>query len=364
METKGAGANKQTRFDLVAQTAHLDLDRLLLPSETKKKEEKPPLDPKTFAGLSGHVNAKLDRVRFKGNDLTNLVADATIKEDQVDITTAQMAAFGGTIDASGTRIRLAHPKEPWHIATKARNVDLEQAASLRAPKKVVGGKFDGDINLDGTSQDLSDMTKNLTGLLQGHVRDGAFYGKDLIGAVTGPLSRALPSGLKGKVATGGMTDLGKDLPFGIVVKGGFAQFKDPLKIVRPEADMTFTGGVRLDGTLDLPGTVALTPATVSALTNGRVKPATNIPIGLRVVGPAWNPQVVDLDIQGAVAAILKSAGSSLIGTVLGQQRQEQAKQIAQGKQDELQQKAQQEADKQRQKVEQQAQDKLKGLFGR
>jgi AsmA protein len=112
--------------------------------------------------------------------------------------------------------------------------------------------------------------------------------------------------------------------------------------------MSFTGGIRLDGTLDLPGTIALTPATVSALTNGRVKPSGNIPVGLRLVGPAWNPQVADLDLKGAVSEIVKSAGSSLLGGVLGQQ------------QGQIQQKTQ---DVQK-KVQEEAQNKLKGLFGR
>jgi AsmA protein len=183
--------------------------------------------------------------------------------------------------------------------------------------------------------------------LQGNVRDGAFYGKDLIGSVTGPLSQALPSALKGKVTKGGATDLG-NLPFGVEIKNGLAQLKQAVTITRPEANMSFTGGIRLDGTLDLPGTIALTPATVSALTNGRVKPSGNIPVGLRLVGPASNPQVADLDLKGAVSEIVKSAGSSLLGGVLGQQ------------QGQIQQKTQ---DVQK-KVQEEAQNKLKGLFGR
>jgi AsmA protein len=357
VQTKGAGSKKQTQFDLLAQTAHLDLDKLLLESD-KKKEDAPPPDPKTFAGLSGHVNAKLDRVHVKGQDMTNIVADVAVQGDQVTLTTAQLGAFGGHIDASGTRVVLAHPKQPWHIATKAKNVDLAQASALQTPKKVIGGKFDGDVNLDGTPQDLQKMTKNLTGLLQGSVRDGEFYGKDLIGSVTGPLSQALPSALKGKVTKGGMTDLG-NLPFGVEIRNGLAQLKQAVTISRPEANMSFTGGIRLDGTLDLPGTIALTPATVSALTNGRVKPSGNIPVGLRLVGPAWNPQVADLDLKGAVSEILKSAGSNLLGGVLGQGKG----QVTQGK-DQAQQAGQQELEKQRQKVQQEAQNKLKGLFGR
>jgi len=113
----------------------------------------------------------------------------------------------------------------------------------------------------------------------------------------------------------------------------------------------------------MPGTVALTPATVQQITGGRVKLDTNVPIGLRIVGPATNPRITDVDVRGAVEAIVKAAGSSLISGVLGgpaDQKKQQAQQVAQQKQQELEQKAQQQADK----AKQDAANKLKGLFGR
>src|SRR5216683_1980446 len=50
-EMKGAGDQATKQFDLLVTSEHLDLDRMLLPSKTQK-EEKPPLDPASFAGLS------------------------------------------------------------------------------------------------------------------------------------------------------------------------------------------------------------------------------------------------------------------------------------------------------------------------
>ena len=376
VEMKGAGAKKTTQFDLAAQSAHLDLDKLLIPTPSKK-EEKPPPDPKTFAGINGHATVNIEKVRTKKQDLTKVVADVEMHDDQVTVKTAQVGAFGGQIDASGTSLKLAHPKEPWHVVTKARGIDLSQAAMLSTPKKVISGKFNGDVKLDGSSQDLTELTKNLTGLLEGHVEDGQFLGKDIIASVTGPLLSALPSALRGKVTKGGATDLGKDLPFGITIQDGLARLKQPITVTRPEAQMTFSGGIHLDGTLDLPGTVALTPDTIATLTAGKVRPSTTIPVGIKLVGPVWNPTVADLDLKGAVAAILKSAGTSALGSVLGQKLGVQGtpEQIAQAKQGELQQKAQGEqakaeqrakeaADAQRKKVEEDAQKKLKGLFGR
>jgi len=109
--------------------------------------------------------------------------------------------------------------------------------------------------------------------------------------------------------------------------------------------------------------VALTPATVEQLTGGRVKLTTNVPVGLRLVGPATNPTVADVDVKGAVEAIVKSAGSSLVSGIFGgtaDQKKDQGQQVAQQKQQELEQKAQQQADK----AKQDAANKLKGVFGR
>src|SRR5262249_37294882 len=156
-------------------------------------------------------------------------------------------------------------------------------------------------------------------------------------AAAAPVASALPSPLRGKVPQAGATDLGKDQTFGIAIQDGWARLKQPLKASTPQADLSFTGGVRLDGTLDMPGVVALTPATVEQLTGGRVKLTTNVPVGLRLVGPATNPSVADLDVKDAVEAIVKSAGSSLVSGIFGgtaDQKKDQGQQVAQQKQQE------------------------------
>jgi len=361
-ELKGAGDKATKQFDLLVTSEHLDLDRMLLPS-TKQKEEEPPPDPKTFAGISGHAAVKVGRVTFKKQQFQSVTADVSMKDDAIDVRTASIAGLGGTIDAGGTRLKLADAKAPWHVVTKIRGIDLEKAAAMSSPRKVLAGRFDGDVTLDGHGQDLTDLGKTLSGILQGHVANGQFYGKDIIASAAAPVMGALPNALRGRVPQSGVTDFGKDLPFGITVNDGWARFKEPIKAATPQGEMSFTGGVRLDGTLDMPGTVSLTPATVEQLTGGRVKLSTNVPIGLRLVGPATHPTIADVDVKGAVEAIVKAAGSSLISGVLGGpagQKKAEAQQVAQQKQQQLEQKAQQQADK----AKQEAADKLKGLFGR
>src|SRR5712664_367965 len=282
IETKGAGAKATKQFDLQLASSHLDLDRMLLPS-TKKKNK--PLDPATFRGLSGHAKVQIARLTLKKQTLTDIVADVVVQEDHVKINTAQLKAFGGTVNASGTEMKLAHPEEPFHLVTKLESVGVDSLLAVSSTHKILTGKFNGGIDIRGAG----DLEKTLAGVLQGHVLDGAFLGKDIVASVTGPLAKALPFGLAGKTGEGGKTSLGKDLPFGLTIEKGVARLKEPLKVSRPEAEMTFSGGLRVDGTLDLPGTVALSPSTIAAITGGKVKPANPIPVKLRLVGPAWSP---------------------------------------------------------------------------
>jgi AsmA protein len=353
VELKGAGAKKTTKFELQLVSSGLNLDKLLIPST--KKEEKP-LDPKTFAGLSGHATVKIDKLTMKKQTVTDVVADVTMQEDAIQVKSARLKAFGGTVSADGSELKLAHPNEPFHLITRLDGVGLDNLVALGTDHKLLAGKFNGTVDLKGGGQERTDLAQSLAGVLDGHILDGVFYGKDLVASVSGPLARSLPFGLAGKEGQGGVTGLGKDLPFGVTLEHGVAKLKKPIQVTRPEAELSFSGGIRVDGTLDLPGTVSLAPQTIAAITGGKVKPSQSIPVNLRLVGPAWNPSVADLDLKPAVAQIVKEGGAALVGRALGVDTSKA--------QEAAQQKAADEAAKAQQKVEEEAKNRLKGLFGK
>ena len=361
VEMKGSGDKATRQFELQLASSHLDLDRMLLPS--KKQKESKPLDPATFRGLSGHAKAQIARLTYRKQTLTDIVADVVVQEDHVTLNTAQLKAFGGTINAAGTELRLAHPKEPFHLVTKLNDIGTDGLLALVTDRKLLAGKFNGGLDFRGAG----DLEKTLAGVVEGKVMDGVFFGKDIIGSVVGPLAKALPLGLAGKVTEGGKTTLGKELPFGITVENGLARLKNPIRISRPEAEMTFTGGLKVDGTLDLPGTVALSPDTIANITGGKVKPANPIPVRLRLIGPAWSPSVADLDLKPAVEQIMKEGGAALLGRKLGVDPSK-AQQVAQAKagqvQEDAKKRAEAEAAAQQKKLEDEAKSKLKGLFGK
>jgi AsmA protein len=303
-----------------------------------------------FAGLSGHAALKIDKLTMKKQTVTDIVADVTVREDEVKVTTAQLRAFGGTVSGSGTELKLAHPKEPFHVVAKLDGVGLENLLALGSEHKLLAGKFSGEIDLKGGGQEVKDLAQTLAGVLDGHILDGVFYGKDLVASVSGPLAKALPFGLAGKEGQGGTTPLGKDVPFGVTIEKGVARLKNPVKVSRPEAELTFTGGIRVDGALEMPGTVALSPQTIAVITGGKVKPSQPIPVNLKLTGPAWNPTVTDLDLKPAVAQIVKEGGAALLGKAFGV--------------DPSQGQAAAEAQKQEQKLKDEAAKKLHGLFGK
>ena len=347
------------KFELLLASSHLDLDKLLLPS--KPKEQKPPLDPKTFEGIDGHATVRIDKLTLSKQVMTGIVAEVQMKDDAIKVTKAQLTAFGGTADASGTELKLAHPQEPFHVITHLKDVELSNAVALFTPHKLLSGKFNGDVDLRGGGQLKAELLKTLAGQLDGHVLDGNFFGKDLIGSVTGPLVRALPSQLSGKVTEGGTTSLGHDLPMGIRFANGVAELSRPISVTRPEAVMSFSGGIHLDGMLDLPGKIELTPATIAQITGGRVKVQQNIPFSVRLTGPAWSPQVQELDLKPAISQIVKEAGVSLLGKAIGVDNLDQKKEQVQ---QQAQQRAQDEAKKAQQKLQDEAANRLKGLFGK
>ena len=362
------GPKPTTRYDLSLQCARLDLDKLLLPSK-KEKPEKPPLDPKAFAGLSGKADVRIGTLTMSKQTIKNVVVTVKNLEDEVDLEAADLDALGGHVSAAGTKLKLAHPKEPFAARLKLAGLDLEQAAKLGTEKKVLTGRLDADVDLRGTGQTKEAVEKTLAGTVTGKLLDGVFYGKDLVASASGPLAKALPFGLAGKEGAGGQTGLGKELPFGLLIKDGQATMTRPLAITRPEAVITFAGGaIGLDGTLNLPGVVALSPATVAALTGGKAKVSQPVPIKLRVTGPATSPTVGDVELGDAVVTLGKAAASSLIGgsvggavgNALGGLLGGGAKAPAAAPGDKP---AGQPADQAKQKLEDTAKDKLKSLFG-
>jgi AsmA protein len=346
----GAPGKEQTRFQAEAESARLDLDRLLLPVSPKKAAPRQPgkpekADAKALAGLSGEARVRIGLLKVRKVEARDVTAVIRVRGDEVVVEKGEAQAMGGSLSAAGSKVFLASPDEPFLAKVTARGVDLQQALLPFTDKKILTGTFDGVVDLGGGGLGKPDLPRTLAGLLSGKLQDATFHGKDLVAEAAGPLARALPFGLAGKVGKGGSTSLGKEQPFEVEFKDGFARLKKPIAVSRPEAQIDLTGGFRVDGTVDMPVTVALSPQTVASITGGKARPSAPVPVAFRLTGPAWSPSISGLDVKPAASAVLREAGTAALGKAIGAP--------APGSQQDLEKKAAEEAKK-----------RLEGLFKR
>jgi AsmA protein len=189
-----------------------------------------------------------------------------------------------------------------------------------------------------------------------------------------PVVQAIPS-LRGSLSRGGTTSLGKVLPFSLRVEGGKAKLQRPLEASDRGSTLTVQGGsFGFDGELDLPATLALSPAAVAQATGGKARVDRPLPFAFKLEGKAWSPRVTGLDVTPAVRALAESAGLQAIGRALGLPSAPAAPPAstapAQGgpapAEDAAaaQQRAREEAEAKRKKLEKDGEKLLKGLFGR
>ncbi|HYO56617.1 AsmA family protein [Archangium sp.] len=380
----GQGAKQTTTFALALESPRLNADELLMTDEevaavAGAPQEEAPADPKRFNGMRGDMSFKMGALRMNEMDLSNMVAELKMVDDLITVERFTTSIYGGTVSANGSTVRLGPEpaQRPFELKAEVRGMNVAQALSTRVPRKVLDGKFDGQMNLAGVGYEVKSLQERLAGAIDGTLLGGAFLGTDIPAAVSGPLVKALP--FAGKALNSeGVTQLAEQLPFGVTIKNGVAQLSKPITWTRPEAAMSFDGGIRLDGTLDLAGTVNLGPPLIQKMTLGRATPTEPVPLALKLTGKAWSPEVSELDVKPAAVAIAKMAAASAATELLGDKGKEVGKIITGGtgaakeaaraeaekRQKELEEKARQEADAARRRAEEEAKKRLKGLFGR
>jgi AsmA protein len=316
----GAGKSATATFDAELSGEQLDLDRLLMERpETKKKKEEPASkpNPSAFAGLSGEARLRLGRLKVKGVEARNVLARVKVKGDLVTLEQAQLQAFGGSVNAAGTLARLAHPDEPFKVVTKLKGVEAQQALGLFTKQKLLTGTLDMDLDLNGPGLGKASLLEQVSGVLDGEIRDGTFHGMDLIAAAAGPLAAKLPFMKKPAESKSKSTSLGKQLPFGLQIRDGVAKLARPLKFDTGQGQVELNGGIGLDGSLHLPATVALSPEFVAKLTGGKVKPDGPVPLTLRIGGAATSPRIEGVNVDAAAKALASQAATGALGKALG-----------------------------------------------
>ncbi|NRD60340.1 AsmA family protein [Corallococcus exiguus] len=387
----GTGKKATTTFKADVKAARLDAEKLLMSEEQvlartggKPPPEPPPGEASRFNGYRGDIQFAITSLRYTAMDLSNVTGVVKMVDDLITVEKFSTGIYGGKVVADGTTIRLGPAPEarPFTAKVQVQGLEVAQALAARTPKQVLTGKFNGNVDVQGVGYTPDKLQQTLLGGINGNLLEGTFLGKDLVSSVTGPLAKAVP--FAKALKSGDVTSLGGNLPFSVTIKNGVAQLSKPITWTRPEAAMSFDGGIGLDGTLDLTGGVSLTPATIKTLTVGKVTPTEAIPVGLKISGKAWSPEVTGIDVKPAATTILKLAGGAALGGLLGEKGkavediitggQDKAKAEAEAKRQELEARANEEKkkleeqarieqEKARQRAEEEAKKRLKGIFG-
>ncbi|HEX8439475.1 AsmA family protein [Archangium sp.] len=380
----GRGTKQTTTFALALASPRLNADELLMTDEEVAAvaggvPQEAPEDPKRFTGMRGDMRFEIGALRMNEMDLSNMVADLKMVDDLITVERFSTGVYGGTVSANGSTVRLgpAPEQRPFELKAEVRGMDVAQAMSKRVPRKVLDGKFDGQMNLSGVGYSMESLQERLAGAIDGTLLGGVFSSMDIPAAVSGPLVKALPFAGKA-LSSDGVTRLAEQLPFGVTIKNGVAQLSKPITWTRPEAAMSFDGGIRLDGTLDLAGTVNLEPPLIQKITAGRAKPTGPVPVAMKLTGKAWSPEVTGLDVKPAATAIAKMAAASAATELLGEKgkkvgevitggtkaAEDAARAEAEKRQKEVEERARQEAEAARKKAEEEAKKRVRGIFGR
>lgn len=377
----GEGRKQTTTFTLDLKSARLDADKLLLSEQevlarTGGKGAPPPPDDATrFNGYRGDMHFEVGAVRYMEMDLTQLRADIKMVDDLITVERLSANMYGGKVVADGTHVRLGPlpEKRPFEAKVKVEGVDMKQALAAFTPRQVLGGTFNGDVNVKGVGYTPEQLQQTLLGAINGNIADGTFLGADIVAALSQPLAQALPFAGRA-LKDERVTSLGDNLPFGVKIQNGVALLERPITWTRPEAALRFEGGIRLDGTLELQGAVSLTPATINTLTVGKVTPTEPIPIEVALTGKAWSPRIEGLNLKPAATQIAKQAAAGVAGQLLGdkakpvqdiiQGGEAEARKQAEEKKRELEEAARAEQERQKKKLEEEAKKRLRGVFGK
>jgi AsmA protein len=380
----GKGPKQTTTFNMDMKSQRLNADALLMTDEEVMARNggvlpPPPSDATRFNGYRGDMRFQISSLRYSEMDMSNMLTHITMVDDLIKVEKFTSAVYGGSVVADGTQVRLGPQPEqrPFEAKVVMQGVDVASTLASRTPKKVMTGTFNGNIDLKGVGYTPEKLKETLLGAINGNLQGATFLGVDVIGEASSALAKALPFTAKA-LKSGDVMSMGENLPFGVEIKNGVAQLEKPITWTRPEAAMRFEGGIRLDGVLDLTGVVNLTPQTVNKLTLGKATPTENIPVGLKLTGPAWKPEVTGIDVKPAATTIAKQVTAGLAGKLLGEKGKQVEKVIAGGEQaareeaerkkKELEQKAAEERARleaeAKKKAEEEAKKKLRGIFGR
>ena len=288
----------------------IDLDRILgkdeSPAESSSASSSGAVNVPPFVRrLTMNGKIQVDSGRYKARDMRDLLLELTMAGGKLTIKTLRAQALGGNVNASGSTVDFGPSRPRFALRTKLERIDVGQLTQPDSAGRRFTGRGSVDLSADGNGLAWADIAPKVTGQLNLGLSEGKIEQAGMAAAVVAPLlARAMN---KPAPATNNAKDLAlRDLNAVFRIENGHLQTTKPLHINTDEGGLDLSGSIGLDKSMNMTGTLSLTAAAISKLTNGQIAPDVPIPVSLRVAGTVASPTFEIVNIAGTVSALLQA----------------------------------------------------------
>jgi hypothetical protein len=319
------------QFQMQTQSDFLDVDALRAAfgggdddeSTAPKKDENPHgLGKATrdmLAGVNGKATMKASRALMKGMKLSDFTGVLSMTRGVARFDTLEFGFYGGRVSATGTTLGLPAERTNYDLRLEGENVDFGAfLADQTSLGKLFKGTVSPKVSIKGRGLAAGDFAITADGPASLSFKELVIGGLDVLGPLDEAMKKAL-GGKSGGFNAASASSSGKER--GLVLNnftaltkfiGGKLKLDKPIEASTPMGKMKIDGTAGLDNRLDFTSVLQLSPATVSKMTNGKVKPKSDIPLPFRIGGTWDAPKVTGFDVGALLKAIVGDQAAAIV----------------------------------------------------
>lgn len=296
----------RVRFDL--RSPWLDLDALLPAGgeEEPPPAAGPPQIPDIVRRIDGEGSLQVAQGIFGGLPFTRFIGQLSLKNGKLAFTKLDFDAYEGHFTGAGTHADLAQPKPAFGLKFALQGINAARLLAEQAGvKKSLTGKLSTTLELAGKGLTWEELAPTLSGALGLEVLNGAIRNLNTETAILGGVAALLPLIQSGKLQEGQSF---KRLAASFELSAGRLNLKQPLKLEGERGSLAVTGGIGLDKTLALTGTVELPAKLIELVSAGRIKVKKPLPVALKIGGTLDDPKISGVEVRALATELARAAG--------------------------------------------------------
>lgn len=405
------------RARLDGRSSFLDLDALMPPapeggskpsSGGAGKAPAPsgePMLPPSMKSARVVTTLAVKKLKSQGIEMNGVDVRLVLEGGVLKVERTQVGLFGGRFSADGSTVDLGVAPMKYDLSARLQKMDGGKLLGfLGGLDDALTGTLDSSMQFSGRGLSLDDLGSSLDGAFEMALSNGHFDGVDLVGQTIAPLADALKlAASKGVGKTERLQTDFKRLAGRFELHEGQLKTKAPITVNTSQGDFAFEGGLGVDGKLKLDGSYAVPAGLIRKMSGNKLKPSSDIPVGLSLGCTLAKPCVEGVKVDGAAEQLGKAAAGKLIDEAASRlggkagkaaeaakavledpgaaakkaeeaaraaaekakaEAEARAKAAADKAKAEAEARAKAEAEKAKKKAEQEAKKRLKGLFGR